>query len=85
MVGIRIAQGRDSPSSASSKRKGTMKIKEIIERAALTFAESALVVIVASGTDLVNLAIRKGAALAGAAALLSFILNSVRSNLSSTQ
>lgn len=55
-----------------------MSYKDVAERAALTFGEAFLVVVGASGTDLINLALYKGAALAGAAALVSFALNTVR-------
>lgn len=61
-----------------------MKINEVVERAVLTFAEAVLVVVGAAGTDLINLALWKGAALAGAAAIVSFLLNWVRSKKSAS-
>lgn len=59
-----------------------MTIHDVIERAVLTFAEGVLVIAGAAGTDLINLALWKAAALSGVAALLSFALNWVRSKKS---
>ncbi len=56
-----------------------MNLREVAERAALTFAEAFLAIMVAAGADWVNVAVWKGAAVAGAAAVLSYVLNYVRS------
>lgn len=48
------------------------------ERAALTFAQAFLSVVVAAQTDWVDLAVWKAAAVAGGAAALSALLNAVR-------
>jgi hypothetical protein len=59
-----------------------MNTHEVLERAGLTFAEYALVTIVAAGTNLINVALWKAAALAGVAGLASFLLNWIRSKKS---
>ncbi len=47
----------------------------IVERGAWTFAQAALAILVASGTDYVNIATWKAAGIAGGAALISFLKN----------
>lgn len=47
----------------------------IVERGAWTFAQAFLAVLVASGTDYVNVATLQAAAIAGGAALISFLKN----------
>lgn len=47
----------------------------IVERGAWTFAQAALAILVASGTDYVNVATWKAAGIAGGAALISFLKN----------
>lgn len=55
-----------------------MTYREAAERVALTFAEAALAVVVAAQTSFVDLAVWKAAAVAGGAAALSALLNTVR-------
>ena len=47
----------------------------IVERGVWTFAQAFLAVLVASGTDYVNVATLQAAAIAGGAALISFLKN----------
>lgn len=47
----------------------------IVERATWTFAQAGLAVLVASGTDYINVATWKAAGIAGGAALFSFLKN----------
>lgn len=53
-------------------------VKDKLIRAGRTFAQSALAVLVAAGTDFVNVALWKGAAVAGGAAVLSYLQSLVR-------
>ena len=53
------------------------KIQAVLVRAAKTFIQAALAVVVASGTNFVSVDVWKGAAIAGGAALLSFLWNLV--------
>ena len=47
----------------------------IVERGVWTFAQAFLAVLVASGTDYVNVATLQAAGIAGGAALISFLKN----------
>lgn len=47
----------------------------IVERGVWTFAQTFLAVLVASGTDYANIATLQAAAIAGGAAVLSFLKN----------
>lgn len=47
----------------------------IVERGTWTFAQAFLAVVVAAGTDYVNVATWKAAAIAGGAAVFSFLKN----------
>lgn len=49
--------------------------KEIGKRAAWTFAQAALAIVIAAGTDYVNVDTWKAAAIAGGAAVFSFLKN----------
>lgn len=53
------------------------KLKALLIRAAKTFAQAALAVVVASGTGYIDGDVWKAAAIAGGAALLSFVWNLV--------
>lgn len=53
----------------------TPKVKALIVRAAKTFAQAAIAVVVASGSGYVNVDVWKAAAIAGGAALISFAWN----------
>jgi hypothetical protein len=55
-----------------------MDWKEVLERAALTFGEAVLAVVVPSGTGWLDVAVWKAALAAGGAASFSFALNTAR-------
>lgn len=56
-----------------------MTLNDVAIRALKTFAQSALSVLVAAGSGFVDLAAWKGAAIAGGAALLSYLQNTLKS------
>lgn len=55
-----------------------MNWRDIAERAALTFVQAALAVVVAAGADFLDVNLWKAAALAGCAAVFSLIYNVVK-------
>lgn len=55
----------------------TPKMKDVLVRAAKTFVQAALAVVVASGTGYVDVNVWKAAAIAGGAALIAFLWNLV--------
>lgn len=55
-----------------------MRYQDVLERAALTFAEAALSVIVAAEMGYLDIEVWEKGGVAGGAALLSFALNIVR-------
>lgn len=59
--------------------------QDVANRAAWTFAQSALAVLVAAGTDFVDGAVWKSAAIGGLAAVFSFLKNVAMGARSSDQ
>lgn len=55
-----------------------LNVANIVERAAWTFVQTALAIVVAAGTDYVNVATWKGAVIGAGAAALSALKNGIK-------